>query len=243
MESSPWEDSSMAVLRMGMTALLMLCQFVPELKDFIPLVCMSPLRRSSGMKMFKGYTKETGASVIRVVPYAALQYTTYEQYRGWILDNCPSFGTGPFIDLLAGSASGGTAVFCTYPLDLARTKLAYQVMGSYSSENPHSRSRHQRLRDIFRDVYQEGGVRAFYRGIGPTLVGILPYAGLKYYIYEELKLKIPEDHHDSIAMRLSLWRFGGVVRADIHVSVGRREATNAANSDIDNNQSDKMLNV
>ena len=36
-------------------------------------------------------------------------------------------GTGPLIDILAGSAAGGNAVLCTYPLDLARTKLAYQV--------------------------------------------------------------------------------------------------------------------
>lgn len=158
----------------------------------------------------QGLYRGNGASVIRVVPYAALRYTTYEQYRGWILDNCPSFGTGPFIDLLAGSASGGTSVLCTYPLDLARTKLAHQVMDSCSVENRHSRPRHLRLRDIFRDVYREGGVRAFYRGIGPTFVGILPNAGLKYYIYEELKLKIPEDRQDSIAMRLSCGALAGL---------------------------------
>jgi solute carrier family 25 protein 16 len=65
--------------------------------------------------------------VLRIVPYAALHYMAYERYRCWILNNCPSLGTGPLVDLLAGSASGGTAVLCTYPLDLARTKLAFQV--------------------------------------------------------------------------------------------------------------------
>lgn len=73
--------------------------------------------------------------MLRIVPYAALHYMTYEQYRCWILNNfASSIGTGPVIDLLAGSAAGGTAVLCTYPLDLARTKLAYQVLSTMISE-------------------------------------------------------------------------------------------------------------
>lgn len=65
--------------------------------------------------------------MVRIIPYAALHFMTYEQYRCYLLDNYPVLGTGPVVDLLAGSAAGGTAVLCTYPLDLARTKLAYQV--------------------------------------------------------------------------------------------------------------------
>lgn len=68
-----------------------------------------------------------GASVIRIIPYAALHYMTYELYRDWILEKNLPLGSGPIVDLVAGSAAGGTAVLCTYPLDLARTKLAYQV--------------------------------------------------------------------------------------------------------------------
>lgn len=74
-----------------------------------------------------GNSRGNGASVVRIIPYAALHFMTYEQYRCYLLDNYPVLGTGPVVDLLAGSAAGGTAVLCTYPLDLARTKLAYQV--------------------------------------------------------------------------------------------------------------------
>ena len=73
------------------------------------------------------YFRGNGASVIQIIPYAALHFMTYEHYRCWILNNCSALGKGPLIDLLAGSAAGGTAVLCTYPLDLARNKLAYQV--------------------------------------------------------------------------------------------------------------------
>ncbi|GAB4842571.1 hypothetical protein Ancab_012547 [Ancistrocladus abbreviatus] len=69
-----------------------------------------------------------GASVLRIVPYAALHYMSYEQYRCWLLNNCSVLGTGSIVDLLAGSVAGGTAVLCTYPLDWVRTKLAYQEL-------------------------------------------------------------------------------------------------------------------
>jgi solute carrier family 25 protein 16 len=156
-----------------------------------------------------------GASVFRIVPYAALHFMTYEQYRGYILDNYTVFGTGPVVDLLAGSAAGGTAVLCTYPLDLARTKLAYQVVDTRKSYGNGARSlitqpRYNGIRSVVTSVYKEGGVRGLYRGVGPTLIGILPYAGLKFYVYEELKRHVPEEHQKSITMRLSCGALAGL---------------------------------
>ena len=59
-----------------------------------------------------------GASVLRIVPYAALHFSAYEYYRdalaraaaaaaGKPLDACP---VPPSLDLVAGSAAGATAV-------------------------------------------------------------------------------------------------------------------------------------
>lgn len=162
-----------------------------------------------------GFYKGNGASVLRIVPYAALHFMTYEQYRVWILNNYSALGTGPVIDLLAGSAAGGTAVLCTYPLDLARTKLAYQVVdtrGSFrnGTRNSHLQPAYNGIKNVFESVYKEGGARALYRGVGPTLIGILPYAGLKFYIYEELKMHVPEEHQKSIVMRLSCGALAGL---------------------------------
>ena len=39
----------------------------------------------------------------------------------------------------------------------------------------------------------EGGFRALYRGLGPTLLGVAPYVGLNFAVYEHLrKLITPE---------------------------------------------------
>jgi hypothetical protein len=46
--------------------------------------------------------------------------------------------------------------------------------------------------------------------LGPTLTGILPYAGLKFYTYEKLKMHVPEEHQKSILMRLSCGALAGL---------------------------------
>ncbi|KAF3588142.1 hypothetical protein F2Q69_00026692, partial [Brassica cretica] len=44
---------------------------------------------------------------------------------------------------------------------------------------------------------------------GPTLTGILPYAGLKFYIYEELKRHV-EEHQNSVRMHLPCGALAGL---------------------------------
>ncbi len=36
-------------------------------------------------------------------------------------------------------------------------------------------------------VQREGGVRTLYSGLGPTLLGIVPYAGINFFVYEKQK--------------------------------------------------------
>ena len=43
--------------------------------------------------------------------------------------------------------------------------------------------------DCAKQLYQNGGLRVFYRGYVPNLLGILPYAGIDLAVYETLKQK------------------------------------------------------
>nr|GMC63539.1 mitochondrial substrate carrier family protein P-like [Ipomoea batatas] len=161
-----------------------------------------------------GFYRGNGASVARIVPYAALHYMAYEEYRRWIIHYNPNIKRGPVLDLIAGSVAGGTAVLFTYPLDLVRTKLAYQVI-----ESPKLNVKglvpgeqiYKGIRDCFSKTYKEAGIRGLYRGVAPSLYGIFPYAGLKFYFYEEMKSHVPEEHKKDITIKLACGSVAGLL--------------------------------
>ncbi|XP_042051038.1 mitochondrial carrier protein CoAc2-like [Salvia splendens] len=161
-----------------------------------------------------GFYRGNGASVARIVPYAALHYMAYEEYRRWIILGYPDVGRGPVLDLVAGSFAGGTAVLFTYPLDLVRTKLAYQVVeSSKTAVQRHARKDiiYNGIRDCFSRIYKEAGMRGLYRGVAPSLYGIFPYAGLKFYFYEEMKRHVPDDRKKDIAVKLVCGSVAGLL--------------------------------
>lgn len=48
-------------------------------------------------------------------------------------------------------------------------------------------SEYRTLRAVFAKTIQGEGILALYRGYGPTVVGVIPYAGTGFFAYETLK--------------------------------------------------------
>ncbi|MBA0806780.1 hypothetical protein Gohar_022634 [Gossypium harknessii] len=162
----------------------------------------------------KGFYRGNGASVARIVPYAALHYMAYEQYRRWIIKRFPDIGRGPALDFVAGSFAGGTAVLFTYPLDLVRTKLAYQVVGPPAINVVgvvNGEQVYRGILDCFSKTYKVSGLRGLYRGVAPSLYGIFPYAGLKFYFYEEMKRQVPHEQKKNIMVNLVCGSVAGLL--------------------------------
>ncbi|CAN6922548.1 unnamed protein product [Brassica oleracea] len=174
---------------------------------------MNKIGKTEGLM---GFYRGNGASVARIVPYAALHYMAYEEYRRWIIFGFPDTTRGPLLDLVAGSFAGGTAVLLTYPLDLVRTKLAYQVVGSAKAQAkavtiPMEQFLYRGITDCFSRTYRESGFRGLYRGVAPSLYGIFPYAGLKFYFYEEMKRHVPAEHKKDISLKLVCGSVAGLL--------------------------------
>lgn len=84
--------------------------------------------------------------------------------------------------LLAGSASGVTMTLLTYPLDLARTRVTADMAAKGSNRN------YLGLADCLKQTIEIEGIAALYKGLLPSLGSIIPYVGIGFTVYDEIKL-------------------------------------------------------
>ncbi|XP_053228519.1 mitochondrial coenzyme A transporter SLC25A42 isoform X1 [Podarcis raffonei] len=118
------------------------------------------------------------ATMVRVIPYAAIQFCAHEEYKQ-ILGSYYGFqgkALTPLPRFIAGSLAGTTAAMLTYPLDLVRARMAVTPKEMYSN-----------IVHVFIRISREEGLKTLYRGFAPTILGVIPYAGLSFFTYETLK--------------------------------------------------------
>lgn len=142
---------------------------------------MKTIWRTEG---FFGFFRGNSATVVRIMPYAAMQYQSFEFYNRALSHYVfQSEKPSPVKRFVAGAMAGSTSVLCTYPIDLARTVLAVQVANDVSPKT-------MRRLGIFATlvtIVREEGVHSLYRGMYPTLVGVVPYAGISFLSFGILK--------------------------------------------------------
>ncbi|KAL9962186.1 hypothetical protein ACROYT_G031267 [Oculina patagonica] len=137
-----------------------------------------------------GYFKGNGTNIVRIVPYTAVQFAAYEEFKKLLKIPEDTREQHPIMRLTAGAMAGIVSSTVTYPLDLIRTRLAVQGEGS---ERRYRNIRHA----CVTIVREEGGLfsGALFRGLGPSLIGIAPYIGLNFAVYESLKGYVMTYYH------------------------------------------------
>ena len=78
---------------------------------------------------------------------------------------------GAVEQLSAGAYAAVAAWVVGYPADVIKTRC--QMVGGYPS-----------VRDAAQSIYREGGVRAFYRGLGLKLLRAVPQSAAGFFVYE-----------------------------------------------------------
>ncbi|XP_067416537.1 mitochondrial adenyl nucleotide antiporter SLC25A23 isoform X2 [Emydura macquarii macquarii] len=115
-----------------------------------------------------------GINVLKIAPESAIKFMAYEQIKRAIRGQQETLRVQE--RFVAGSLAGATAQTIIYPMEVLKTRLTLRKTGQYSG-----------VADCAKKILQKEGVRAFYKGYLPNMLGIIPYAGIDLAIYETLK--------------------------------------------------------
>lgn len=115
-------------------------------------------------------------NVIRVAPSKAIELFAYDTVNKCL---SPKPGEQPKVpvppSLIAGACAGVSSTICTYPLELVKTRLTIQ-RGVYNG-----------IINAFVKILREEGPGELYRGLAPSLIGVIPYAATNYFAYDTLR--------------------------------------------------------
>ncbi|KFZ07357.1 hypothetical protein V501_06543 [Pseudogymnoascus sp. VKM F-4519 (FW-2642)] len=161
---------------------------------------------------WKGFMRGNGTNCVRIVPYSAVQFGSYNFYKKFF-EPTPGADLSSFRRLICGGAAGITSVFFTYPLDIVRTRLSIQSASFAALSNLHKSKLPGMWSTMVMMYKTEGGILALYRGIVPTVAGVAPYVGLNFMTYELVRKHFtPEgDKNPSALRKLAAGAISGAV--------------------------------
>eukprot|EP01029_Cantina_marsupialis_P028743 TRINITY_DN777954_c0_g1_i1.p1 TRINITY_DN777954_c0_g1~~TRINITY_DN777954_c0_g1_i1.p1 ORF type:complete len:296 (+),score=51.77 TRINITY_DN777954_c0_g1_i1:74-961(+) len=139
--------------------------------------CRGILANEGVLKLWRGNM----ATLARVIPYAGVSFMSHDFYKRYFskLLNKPESELPSQIRFIAGSMAGASAVVATYPLDFMRANVSLPEASASKVGRMYMSTASATL--------AKSGVMGFYKGITPTLLGIVPYAGLGFFSFETLK--------------------------------------------------------
>lgn len=132
----------------------------------------------------KSFWRGNGINVLKIAPESALKFAAYEQIKSLIRQNesRPMAISERFV---AGACAGGISQTVIYPLEVLKTRMALRKTGQYTS-----------IVDAAMKIHANEGIKSFYRGYMPNMLGIIPYAGIDLAVYETLKNKYLRTHEN-----------------------------------------------
>lgn len=161
---------------------------------------------------FQGFMRGNGTNCIRIVPYSAVQFGSYNFYKRNMFERHPGDSLTPLARLTCGGIAGVTSVTFTYPLDIVRTRLSIQS-ASFAELGDRPKKLPGMWQTMTTMYKNEGGILALYRGIIPTVAGVAPYVGLNFMVYEYVRqyLTLEGEQNPSAVRKLAAGAISGAV--------------------------------
>ena len=121
-----------------------------------------------------------GANLLRVFPAKAVVFSTNDMYKSMLCRLTGSEKASGTLSFWAGGMAGMTATAVTYPLDFARGRISGKLAKGQSAAGGRPAKDYSGiLKTIVLTVKDEGAL-ALFKGITPTILGAMPYEGIKF---------------------------------------------------------------
>lgn len=139
--------------------------------------CAKIVYRTEGLRAFyRSYSTQ----LVMNLPYQAIHFSTYEFFQNKLNKE---HKYNPPIHMIAGAAAGAAAAAFTTPLDVIKTLLNTQEIGS--------------TRNIFEavpQIYKAAGPMGFFKGLVPRVLYSMPATAICWSTYEFFKYLLTRDN-------------------------------------------------
>lgn len=136
---------------------------------------------------FRGLYRGLGPTVIGYLPTWAIYFTVYDQVKGRLSEiRGPD---DPIAHIISAMTAGASGTIATNPLWVIKTRFMTQQVTA-------DEARYRHTWDAFARIYREEGPKAFYRGMLPSLFGVV-HVAVQFPLYEQFKvMSRPADGSD-----------------------------------------------
>uniref|UniRef100_A0A2P2K0D1 Mitochondrial thiamine pyrophosphate carrier n=1 Tax=Rhizophora mucronata TaxID=61149 RepID=A0A2P2K0D1_RHIMU len=142
----------------------------------------------------KGLYSGLSPTLVEIVPYAGLQFGTYDMFKRWTMAwnqyRSPDIGLAStelagLQYFFCGFAAGTCAKLVCHPLDVVKKR--FQIEGLQRHPRYGARVKHQAYRNMFDacvQILQAEGWAGLYKGIVPSTIKAAPAGAVTFVAYE-----------------------------------------------------------
>lgn len=156
--------------------------------------CFSRVASEQGIAAF---WRGNMTNIIRYFPTQAFNFAFKDTIKAMFpkADKNTEFLKFFAINMASGGLAGAGSLMIVYPLDYARTRLASDVGAGKKQFNG--------LIDCLSKTVKASGVGGLYNGIGVSVVGIIPYRGVYFGLFDTLSGYNPYQKSENGVLRAS----------------------------------------
>jgi hypothetical protein len=111
-----------------------------------------------------GFFKGNSAMLARIFPFSAIEFYSFEFYKNMFIRGKPE-NNRFIVTFMCGALAGLNAITLTFPLDVARTRLACNTLNSDCKDSSLIKS--------LVNLYKDSGIKGLYKGYSLVFIVII----------------------------------------------------------------------